>query len=363
MATASTVFSSSSTTSPPHSTMSTHSTELVKGSHQFTVPGYSLEKRNGSGHRITSGSFEVGGYSWAIHFYAAGSTKEKEGHVSVFLELQSTGVEEVAAKCSFHFNDAAASSLRSTEIHDFKPRTDWGFPEFMEIETVESVYLVNDCLTLHCAFEVVKQATTGATVSRLITVPPPSICRHLEQLLTEQGSDVTFRVGQSKYDAHRAVLAARSPVFSAQFFGPMATSEAGLSEVRIDDMESAVFEAVLHFVYTDTLPHVEEGTFQLEVSSKQEVVRTTVCEWLAAADRFDLVRMALLCETIGVANAAATLQLADRHHRTQLKEFCMDYIASPGMLAAMMATEGFKELKVASPSLLIEILEKLGSCS
>lgn len=61
-------------------------------------------------------------------------------------------------------------------------------------------------------------------------------------------------------------------------------------------------------------------------------------------------------------DAAATLRLADRHHCALLRALCMEYIASPGMLAAVMATEGFKELKVACPSLLIKILEKVGCC-
>ncbi|KAF0899721.1 hypothetical protein E2562_022567 [Oryza meyeriana var. granulata] len=212
---------------------------------------------------------------------------------------------------------------------------------------------------MHCAIEVVKESKTGASMSRFITVPPPAICRHLEQLLeSKQGSDVTFQVEQSEYGAHRVVLAARSPVFNAQFFGPMGNNGGGRQ--CIHDMKPAVFEAVLHFIYTypDTLPPVIDAA---SGGSKEHQ------EWHAAADRFDLERMRLLCEnalceTIDVTNAAAALQLADRHHCTQLKAFCMDYIASPSVLAAVMAIEGFRELKVVCPSLLIKILEKVGSC-
>ncbi|EAZ06953.1 hypothetical protein OsI_29194 [Oryza sativa Indica Group] len=367
----------------------THSTELVKGSHEFTVAGYSLQKRNGTGHFVRSGSFEVGGYSWAIRFYPAGSTKEEERHVSVYLELRSTVVEKVTARFSFHVHGASASSSPWGHFSDFTPSTEsWGYDKFMEIQTVESEYLINDCLAMHCDVEVVKELKTGATVSPFITVPPPGLSRHVEQLLeSKQGSDVTFQVEHSEYDAHRAVLAARSPVFSAQFFGQMAGNGSGgggggRQRVRIHDMKPAVFEAVLHFVYTDTLPPVEEFDFLLSGFShraklveaaaagcgSREDLRVMVGEWLAAADMYDLERMRLLCEdalcqTIGVANAAATLRLADRHHCPQLKAFCMEYVASPGMMAAVVATEGFRELKASSPSLLAEVLEKLGSCS
>jgi|UniRef100_A0A0E0QIT7 hypothetical protein len=39
----------------------------------------------------------------------------------------------------------------------------------------------------------------------------------------------------------------------------------------------------------------------------------------------------------------------------------MEYVASPGMLATVVATDGFRELKASCPSLLAEVLEKLGS--
>jgi speckle-type POZ protein len=50
----------------------------------------------------------------------------------------------------------------------------------------------------------------------------------------------------------RALLAARSPVFKDEFFGP---AKEDTSYVRvIPDMRPEVFEALLHYVYTDTLP-------------------------------------------------------------------------------------------------------------
>uniref|UniRef100_A0A0D3H037 BPM/SPOP BACK domain-containing protein n=1 Tax=Oryza barthii TaxID=65489 RepID=A0A0D3H037_9ORYZ len=35
----------------------------------------------------------------------------------------------------------------------------------------------------------------------------------------------------------------------------------------------------------------------------------------------------------------------------------MEYVASPGMLAAVVATDGFRELKASCPSLLAEVAE------
>eukprot|EP01083_Nonionella_stella_P190952 707115_1 len=64
-------------------------------------------------------------------------------------------------------------------------------------------------------------------------------------------SDVTFEVGEEQTElvAHRLVLAARSPVFKAMFFGGMRESQ--LSEtVVIDDVSPAAFEFILRYIYT-----------------------------------------------------------------------------------------------------------------
>eukprot|EP01083_Nonionella_stella_P102428 291379_1 len=64
-------------------------------------------------------------------------------------------------------------------------------------------------------------------------------------------SDVTFEVGEERTEfvAHRLVLAARSPVFKAMFFGGMRESQ--LSEtVGIDDVSPAAFEFILKYIYT-----------------------------------------------------------------------------------------------------------------
>jgi speckle-type POZ protein len=110
--------------------------------------------------------------------------------------------------------------------------------------------------------------------------------QHLGQLLlsSDETADVTFLVGKDTFRAHRCVLAARSSVFKMDLLGPMKNKTAA-HVLRIDNMEANVFKALLHFIYTDSLPEMEEGN------------TSAMCQHLlVAADRYNLERLKLFCE-------------------------------------------------------------------
>jgi len=118
------------------------------------------------------------------------------------------------------------------------------------------------------------------------------------------------------------VLAARSAVFKAELFGPgKGASAAAEAPVRIDGVEPKVFRALLHFVYTDSLPDVDEG------ADKVAMARGL----LAAADRFGVERLKLicgdvLCNHIDVRTAVDLLELANNHGCPGLKAACVKVI-------------------------------------
>ncbi|KAI3957958.1 hypothetical protein MKW98_020600, partial [Papaver atlanticum] len=87
--------SSSSDPSTPSLTTSTSLTEIVNGSHQFKITGYSLLKGLGIGKHIASDTFNVGGYAWAIYFFPDGKSPEENaaGHVSLYVALVSEGTD------------------------------------------------------------------------------------------------------------------------------------------------------------------------------------------------------------------------------------------------------------------------------
>ncbi|OEL30133.1 BTB/POZ and MATH domain-containing protein 1 [Dichanthelium oligosanthes] len=124
--------------------------------------------------------------------------------------------------------------------------------------------------------------------------------------------------------------------------------------VEIKDMEMEVFRAMLHFIYTDTIP---------ELDQKSEQVTLMAQHLLEAADRYGLERLKRICveklfTDISVDTVATTLVLAELHGCSELKSRCMKFIlATPENLHAVAATEGHKHLEASCPSVLTELLK------
>ncbi|CAN6170693.1 unnamed protein product [Urochloa humidicola] len=81
---------------------------------------------------------------------------------------------------------------------------------------------------------------------------------------------------------------------------------------------------------------------------------------MAAADKYKLPRLRLLCESylcknISINSVATTLVLADRHHALELKSVCLKFIDEN--LSAVIRTEGFDYLRNNCPSLESEIMQ------
>ncbi|XP_047050818.1 BTB/POZ and MATH domain-containing protein 1-like [Lolium rigidum] len=226
-----------------------------------------------------------------------------------------------------------------------------------------SGYLQDDAFTLQCTITVLRELPLQTfSAVKEITVqaaPPSNLHQQLGELLqSEAGADVTFVVSGESFAAHKLILAARSPVFMAQFYGQM--MEKSSQQVDIKDMEAAVFKALLGFVYTDTVPEFEEQ------HQDKEAVSTTVMaqHLLAAADRYGIGRLKLICEGklsggIHVDTVAASLALAELHRCELLKAKCIDFIVrSPTVLDDVLATEGYKNLEASCPSVLTDLLTR-----
>ncbi|KAJ4828332.1 BTB/POZ and MATH domain-containing protein 4 [Turnera subulata] len=358
---------------PTSPTSSLSITETVNGSHKFTIQGYSLAKGIGVGKHIASETFTVGGYQWAIYFYPDGKNPEDtSNYVSVFIALASEGTD-VRALFELTLIDQSGKAKHKVHSHfdrslESGPYTlkyrgsMWGYKRFFRRSMLEqSDFLKDDCLKIHCTVGVVVSAIDCSRL-HTVKVPESDIGSHFGSLLeNEECSDITFNVCGEKFRAHKLVLAARSPVFETDLTDAM---EEDNHEVDIADIEPKVFKALLHFIYKDALIEDEELSV-LSSTSIPSVFETLAAKLLGAADRYELPRLKLMCESvlckdISVDSVAKILALADRYHAMDLKSVCLKFAAEN--LVAVMQSDGFEYLKENCPLLQSELLRTVAGC-
>ncbi|KAL6659086.1 hypothetical protein ACP70R_003126 [Stipagrostis hirtigluma subsp. patula] len=268
-------------------TESTCTTKAVRGTHVFKIDGYSLHKGIGAGNFIRSATFTVGGHRWCVRFYPDGDGREDSADcVSVHLERRSKGTD-VRAFFGFRLTKKVTglSFLESNTPMVFKnTKLSCGYKRFMKRTDLEaSQFLQKDRLVIVCDVAVI----TGTSVSESepvceIQVPPADLSDNLRKLLeSEEGVDVTFMVGEETFNAHKVVLAMRSPVFKAELYGPM--MDTSTRSITVEDMQPAAFKALLHFIYTDSLPAMDD----LDGDEYRDMIK----HLLAAADRYAIERM------------------------------------------------------------------------
>lgn len=329
------------------------------------IERYSLTKLLNFGMYIQLSTFDLAGFRWAISFYPNGiwtsdssfyGRSSNSEFICLYLKLLSETAIAFNVQLEFSLLDPSGrSSPRATKSESCnidKQGALVGFNKFMEKDDLEaSEYLKDDCLTVKCKLTVVKPFCVDAIKKRVI-VPSSDLHQHFGGLLeTREGADITIKINEETFIAHKYVLAARSPVFKAQFFGSMMESK--MASLKIEDVRADVFKVLLQFIYTDMLP--------------TEVVSYEMAQHLlVAADRYWLERLRMLCEkklcdSLDVQTVANTLVLAEQHNCLQLKDVCINFMASRNVLDAVMETDGFEDLMSCRPLLLKEILDKVHS--
>ncbi|CAM0951240.1 unnamed protein product [Alopecurus aequalis] len=348
----------------PAASASTIVADTASGYHHLKIEGYSSLKAVPNDKRVSSCPFTVGGHRWRIDCYPNGNGQANAGNVSVFLVLDENVAGEVMTSFRFGFKakkrwiffpEKAKPAPPPPVSHSFASKGAWGYPQFVKWEALEqSKHLKHDSFTIRCDIVVIdgykyKVRNAEKPAPNVVLVPPSDLNQHLgDLLLSGKGADVVFEAGGETFAAHRCVLAARSPVFSAELFGPM--KEGSTNDlVRIDGMEAQVFKALLCFIYTDSLS---------EMKKEEE---DTMCQHLlVAADTYNMERLKLICEDklckyIDVSTVANILALAEAHHCHELKSACFGFLRSKANLMAVMASDGFEHLIASCPSVVKEL--------
>lgn len=251
--------------SKPSGSMSAIVADATSGYHILKIDGYSHTKGTKTGSFIKSHPFTVGGHRWFIQYYPNGNTSESADYVSLFVYLDEVVNKPLNAQHQFCLIDdlVEETPLLSSVSCSFESYRGWGSAKFILRKDLEkSKYLKNDSFMVRCDLVITKELRTEEMAEvptiTFVSLPASDLHQHLGDLLqSEKGTDVVFEVGCETFKAHRCVLAARSPVFSAELFGQMQESDAA-GVVNIGDMEAHVFKALLFFIYTDSLPQMDE---------------------------------------------------------------------------------------------------------
>jgi speckle-type POZ protein len=228
-------------------------------------------------------------------------------------------------------------------------------------ELQESPYILNDALVVECNLSVIKlmpphEESDVKLYSITPKVPPSELVDNLSRLLeATEGADVSFKVKDEVFPAHKIILAMRSPVFWVDFYGPMRDESRRI--ITVEDMQPAVFRGLLHFIYTDSLPPLDD---LYDDDDDDDEYDEMLRHLLVAADRYSLYRRKQMCEEelckrMDAETVTNTLALADKHQCERLKKACVAFMASVKVMTAVVETHGFKKhLKTCSRPLSLE---------
>ncbi|XP_060566563.1 BTB/POZ domain-containing protein 6-like [Ruditapes philippinarum] len=148
-------------------------------------------------------------------------------------------------------------------------------------------------------------------------------------------SDISFRckdsdqLPQNSIQAHKIILASRSPVYQAMFYGPCADTN---PEIELSDTDSNTFKLFLKYLYTDSTDLTEESVpAVMQIAHKYQVTSLlTYCsQYLISILRAD--------------NVCAVLELALFFEEKKLEDEAVKFIDDNG--EKVLKSDGFYDLQ------------------
>uniref|UniRef100_A0A8R1HQ34 Speckle-type POZ protein n=1 Tax=Caenorhabditis japonica TaxID=281687 RepID=A0A8R1HQ34_CAEJA len=233
--------------------------KVVKFNYMWTINNFSF-CREEMGEVLKSSTFSAScndKLKWCLRINPKGLDEESRDYLSLYLLLVQCNKSEVRAKFKFSILNAKreeTKAMESQRAYRFVQGKDWGFKKFIRrdflLDEVNGL-LPDDRLSIFCEVSVVAETvnvTGQTTVSHLFKVPP---CRLSEDMATmfekSQFSDFSILCKSDNgsepqtFYVHKAVLAARSPVFAAMFDHHMRESDT--NSTTVDDIEPEVMSS------------------------------------------------------------------------------------------------------------------------
>ncbi|GFP88496.1 BTB/POZ and math domain-containing protein 4 [Phtheirospermum japonicum] len=193
---------------------------METGSHDWPVKKYSvLRKEIGVSRFIMSDEFTSCGHRWKIRLYPYGTKDDDRmyGHASLFLapwdeECSSVFVQVLAELYLLDQSGKGDHWVQDlVKVAFVKHGLMSGHDNYIKRRMLESlIYLKDDCLAIRCKIRVF---TCQIQTLPLIRVPESNIGMDFGKLLeSRESADVSFKVGDEIFWAHKWILVASSPL-------------------------------------------------------------------------------------------------------------------------------------------------------
>ncbi|KAK7795570.1 hypothetical protein U0070_010190 [Myodes glareolus] len=220
---------------------------VKKFSYRWTISNFSFCMEGVLGKNFKSPTFSPGAndkQKWCMIVYLNGIDEESRGYLSVFVGLLSSPKSPVWAKIQFGIINAKKEESRimnSQRVVRFNQNDSWGIPKFILRDFLFSTpyfFLPDDKLTLCCEVSVVQDCNSISEQNMQpgIDIPRCTLVDDLGELWENSSfTDCCLGVDGQEFRAHKAILAARSPVFRAMFEHDM--EESRKSRIEIHDLE------------------------------------------------------------------------------------------------------------------------------
>jgi speckle-type POZ protein len=319
------------------------------------------------------------GTQWRLVCYPKGNYGASSNYMSIFLEYIK-GEHDIKAKAEYSLVNRKCELTemrKDAQFSVYKCGNSRGFINYVKYDTLtllENDTLDDDKLKIYVRITIMDDAITEETKYQefddaesvnFTTRGLEGLVRDFSQLLLnspQKMSDIKIKVKVSPsndrnpiesdddsnssivtFNAHKLILAARSPVFAAMFSSH--TLESTSNVIEINDLRSETIQSMLEYIYTGKVNDIKRSTVEL----------------YRCADKYQLedlrsqAEMALM-NSISIDTSAEILLLADQHHSKDLKSRVIQFIVS-GNLKAITQTEGWHKYVACIPDLVTEVIQ------
>ncbi|OXU26477.1 hypothetical protein TSAR_009240 [Trichomalopsis sarcophagae] len=246
-------------------------------------------------------------------------------------------------------------SVKGETSYTFEGFNGLGWETFIERNKAFNSCQPNGTLIINCEIHAISSIieTSGMDTDHYASIKNQTFEKKLSDELVsllddEKYSDVTITIEDNEIEAHKLILAARSPVFASLLMeNDTGNNNENSSSIEITDVKPKVFRMLLRYIYTDKIDGVDSDVAK---------------DLLVAAIKYDVEGLRETCEeilynSINVGNAIEILDIADQYNITELKSKASKFVAKNA--PNVIQSTGYKSLERSKPSLMYQAFRTL----